>query len=146
HIGITGARHEITAEFGVSSTLAEITLYDLCYRSSDSTPVTLSPHCLYAKSSWTDFGLLHLTDLHVARRNDILHQRIRDRGPASAATQFNNFNDNLRDAVKYANHLHRSGELDAILMTRDLVDYVYEVDDVSHNTPDEAGLDRSVSG
>ena len=43
-----------------------------------------------------------------------------------AKENFNNFNDNFRAFISYANKLHRLGELDFIIITGDIVDYIFE--------------------
>ncbi len=43
-----------------------------------------------------------------------------------AVRNFNNFNDNFRTFINYANKLHSKGQLDFVMITGDIVDYVFE--------------------
>lgn len=110
-------------------TLLDRTLYDLCYRGSDGMVVVIAPHCVYARSSWDNFGFIHATDTHVSRRIDTFRQRLIELGLEEGARNLNSYNDAFRDFVKYANYLHDAGALDLILATGDLVDYLFEDDD-----------------
>jgi hypothetical protein len=125
---------EIEANFAVPATarLADRTLYDLQLNLPAGVPYRLSPHCLYTKKSWSDFGLFHITDLHVNRKNDLFRAQLQALGLADAAQHYSNFQDSLRDFVRYANKLHAAGLADAVIATGDLVDYVSEDGDPSY--------------
>jgi LGFP repeat/Calcineurin-like phosphoesterase len=101
--------------------LTEGMLYDLCFRRADSASATLATHAVYAKTDWTHFGMAHVTDMHVARRNDHIPRSFPTR-----IADYNNFNDVFRDFIRTANRLHDAGTLDAVWATGDLVDYIYE--------------------
>lgn len=110
--------------------LADRTLYDVVYKNPRTgRTYTLAPHAVYAKASWERFGFAHATDLHLSKRLDTFRDRLAAAGKQQSARMFNNFNDNFRDFVVYANHLHDIGELDAILLTGDVVDYQFEAGD-----------------
>lgn len=110
---------------------ADRTLYDLVLKSPGNKTFAIAPHAFYMAKDWEDFGFIHVTDIHVASRIELFQTKLRrlaSQNPElrQAAEQFNNFNDNFRDFIRYANHLHELGLLDLILATGDLVDYGFE--------------------
>lgn len=113
--------------------LKERQLYNVCITRSDDDEVhVLSHHAVYhTNNEWEDFHLVHATDIHVARRVDRFAQQLADDNQTEPETiaAYNNFNDNLRQFIRWANALHREGELDFILATGDLIDYIFEEDD-----------------
>ncbi len=113
---------------------AERQLYDVSHEVTEHVWQTLAPHAVYFRRSWTDFGIAHLTDPHVARRADRFGQILRDLGHMAAAERVVNVNDRFRGFVRFANAVHAAGELDLLVATGDLVDYLFESDD------DPAGL------
>lgn len=106
--------------------LQDRTLYDLQLKLPNGTPYSLSPHCVYVKKDWDNFGLLHITDLHVNRRNNLFAGKLNALGFSEAAVQYSNFQQCLRDFIQYANKLHKLGLADAVAATGDLIDYVAE--------------------
>ena len=80
----------IPAVYGVplSGSLGERQLYDVAL-AGDGGWRTVAPHAVYHKDAWTDFGLAHITDTHVARRIDAFRPTLRNlglprgRGPAA---------------------------------------------------------------
>jgi predicted MPP superfamily phosphohydrolase len=113
--------------------LQDRTLYDFSLLLPNGNQIILSPHSLYTKKSWDDFGLLHATDIHISKRNDNLRDRLNAVGLTDAAAKYCNFQDNLRDFIKYANKLHDLGLADVVLATGDLVDYAKE--DIGDDDP-----------
>lgn len=72
---------------------------------------------------------IHLTDLHVALRNDLYEANWQDTvwysdRQQAPHTHFNNFNENLRRFIRYANQLADEGKLDFVMITGDLVDFM----------------------
>jgi hypothetical protein len=108
--------------------LKDRTLYDLQLNLPNGIPYMLSPHCMYAKKAWDDFGLFHVTDLHVNGRNDNFGNLFVKLSPPlpDAAQHYANFQNSLRDFIHYANKLHKSGLADAVVATGDLIDFVFE--------------------
>jgi hypothetical protein len=53
-----------------SGALADRQLYDIAVRTDDHGWQVVAPHAVYRRQSWTDFGIAHVTDMHVARRID----------------------------------------------------------------------------
>ena len=100
----------------------------------------LAPHAAYVKEAWTDFGFLHITDVHVSRRIDHFARMLRQAGQQAGADQLNNWNDAFRDLIRYANHLHDLKLLDVIVATGDLVDYEYEWAPHSFEPEDRSAL------
>jgi hypothetical protein len=115
---------------GGSLDIKERTLYDLQLNLPHGVPYALSPHCFYVKSDWDNFGLLHITDLHICARNQRFRSMLEQRGLNEAAQNYSNFQDNFADFIKYANRLHALGLADAVVATGDLVDYVAEDHDI----------------
>lgn len=80
-----------------------------------------------------DFNFIHLTDLHIARRNDelldeILHLSKEKRpkaSPESIKKGFRNFNDHLRGFIHAANKMVDDRKLDFVVVSGDLVDFAY---------------------
>ncbi|HEX9987447.1 MAG TPA: metallophosphoesterase [Chloroflexia bacterium] len=109
--------------------LEDRSLYNLILRLPDGDLYQLAPHALYARRSWERFGFIHATDLHISSRVDQFKPRLRELGFEEGAEACANYNDALRDMIRYANGLHDAGALDLILMTGDLTDYMYEAGD-----------------
>ncbi|MGO9136915.1 MAG: metallophosphoesterase family protein [Syntrophales bacterium] len=107
------------------------TLYDLCL-TNDGQCVGMVFHALCLRPAGRGLNFIHLTDLHIALRNDLYNENLRDE-----ASTFNNFNENLRRFIRYANKLADEGELDFVLVLGDLVDFLRhgfnEREDYGHN-------------
>ena len=103
------------------------TLYDLCL---EGTILQKKPHAVCIKGS-KDNGIrfIHLTDLHLARRNDLIEGEIIT--TTGQIKGFNNFNEKMRKFIKEANGIADKGELDIVLISGDLVDFV------NHGVSDE---------
>jgi len=112
-----------------SAPLQERQLYDIGFRDYQNSWHVIAPNAVYYRSSWHDFGIAHITDIHVARRIDSFRGKLRDLGRTEAAQNMYNWNDRFRGFVRYANYLHDFGVLDVIVATGDLYDYIYEDDD-----------------
>ena len=123
---------EATADPGANP-LEDRTLYDLCCKLPNGEKYPLSQHAVYTKSNWESFGLLHVTDLHISARNDYFRKQLGALGLYEAAAEYSNFQDNLRDFIRYANKLHKLRLADAVVSTGDLVDYVREDPDGEDN-------------
>lgn len=114
--------------------LQERTLYNIVLALPGSKNYVLSPHSLYVRRDWSSFSLMHATDLHVSRRLEGLRSKLERLAATNpkmkqAAENYINYNDGLRAIITYANRLYKRGELDAILATGDLIDYIFEEDD-----------------
>ncbi len=106
------------------------TLFDLEVATTNPQPYcAVSPHCLYTRAAWKDFGLLHITDLHLSKRNEQFRQTLLSCGRDIAAREYANTREALRDFIRYANHLHAAGLADAVVATGDLVDFIIEAGD-----------------
>jgi len=88
-------------------------------------------HAAYVDAKMTPdldkFTLLHITDLHVAGRNDRIPEVLAEmRTPIERRqllSRYRNFNDNLRAVIAYANEKARKGETVLVVLTGDVVDY-----------------------
>ncbi|MDD5435861.1 MAG: metallophosphoesterase, partial [Nitrospira sp.] len=74
-------------------------------------------------------NFIHITDLHVAKRNDEILDEVlkvrcrRDREEIKGS--YINFNDNLRKFIGKANEMADNGGLDFVVVTGDLVDFAF---------------------
>ena len=102
-------------------------LFDIRWWHRGETPQTLH-HAVFVweprgKSS---FSFLHVTDTHVAVRNDLIPEVLAEtRGRCEARQlqlRYNNFNDNLRAVIRYAN----KEKVDFIVLTGDIVDFYHD--------------------
>ncbi len=103
-------------------------LYDLAVRTGPSLRVNY--HAIGLVSSFDGpFGFVHLTDLHVARRNDEMLSQVlqtaHGRSPEEIAASYRNFNDHLRLAVRKVNEMALRGEVSFAVITGDLVDFAH---------------------
>ncbi len=112
-----------------TASLRERQLYDVAIRGDNGQWTTVAPNAIYYRSSWHDFGIAHITDIHLARRIDYFKGTLEQLGRAAAAERLYNWNDRFRGFIRYANYLHSIGELDVILATGDIIDYIFENDD-----------------
>jgi Calcineurin-like phosphoesterase len=117
--------------YGMSATapMQERVLYDVVTPTSGQALHVLAPHAVYHRPNWHDFGIAHITDMHVARRIDGFRGILRELGRNEAADKMYNWNDRFRGFIRYANYLHGIGVLDVIVATGDLFDYIFEADD-----------------
>lgn len=104
-------------------------LYDVAVIDGGPQPRVIAPHAVYHRQTWTDFGIAHITDMHVARRIDRFRGLLSQAGLGDAARRVVNWNDRFRGFVRYANYLHARGLLDVIVATGDLYDYMFEDED-----------------
>ena len=100
-------------------------LYDLILLSGDKV-IRVKKHTVWLyKKSDSDLKFIHFTDLHLARRNDMMEAEISSLG--GNVQGFVNFNQKVRDFVKKANTMD---DLDFVVIGGDLVDFVnHGVDD-----------------
>lgn len=103
-------------------------LYNIAVKTPNGSAAAIGLHAIYAKQAWHNFGMLHVTDIHITGRADALYATLRARGRQESLDAFNNMNDGFRDFIRYANHLHDRGLIDLIIATGDLVDYQFEGD------------------
>ena len=113
-------------------------LYDFVVRNDNGGYSLVSPHSVFHRINWNNFGLLHATDIHVARRIDVFKPMFRElqaKYPARAADiqdaidNLNNWNTGFKDFIRYANALYRNGVVDGIIATGDIVDYLFETNE-----------------
>jgi len=102
------------------------TLYDL-ELSLHGTVVGHVKHALCLRVGGREVKFVHLTDLHVAARNDMWQTEVPaviEGSPVTPGPQnFQNFNNRLRKFIDRANGLADKGELDFIWALGDLVDF-----------------------
>ncbi|MDH5178420.1 MAG: metallophosphoesterase [Gammaproteobacteria bacterium] len=97
-------------------------LYDLhLHRTDGSTHIKHHSVCLLNKAQ-DKLKFTQVTDLHLARRNDLIEAEVSIEGPVE---NFNNFNDNLRRMIRKLNTDYDNGELDFVILSGDLIDFVY---------------------
>ena len=71
-------------------------LYDVAFRDNAGQWRVVAPHAFYRRSAWTDFGIAHITDMHVARRIDRFRELLIGAGRPDAAARMYNWNDRFR--------------------------------------------------
>lgn len=105
------------------------TLYDLIF-TDKSLHKKINYHAVqFAEAFEKDLNFIHLTDLHIAQRNDdILGEVLKKWGKGTRSREaikknYINFNDNLRRFIYIANELADKGKLDFIVITGDIVDF-----------------------
>lgn len=121
-------------------------LYDVATRTGDGPWEVVAPHAVYHRPEWSDLGVAHISDTHVARRIDGFRPTLRAMGRDAAAERFINWNDRFRGFVRYANALHAQGRLDVIVATGDLIDYQFENGDDQSGTGNAGFLRKLVLG
>ena len=109
--------------------LSNQTLYNVVLKSARGEVLNVAPHAYYCRNNWDRFGILHVTDTHVSTRLDAYQEKLAGYHDQTTPKHFNNFNDNFRNFIRYANKLYRKGQLDLILLTGDLADYQFEPND-----------------
>lgn len=124
---LTGGGSSFQVE--LDGTLAHRQIYDVKIRTEDGLEQIVAHNAVYYRDDWSNFGLGHITDMHVARRIDKFRRLLREAGLNEAADRVVNWNDRFRGFVKYANYLHDAGKLDLLIATGDLYDYIHEDDD-----------------
>lgn len=122
------------------------TLYDLIFTDkSDSKKINY--HAVqFVESFSKGLNFIHLTDLHIAQRNDeileevlkieqedkkglidtlssIFSKKEKVRSRDEIKKSYINFNDNFRKLIHIANEMAKRGELDFIVITGDIVDF-----------------------
>jgi hypothetical protein len=102
------------------------TLYDL-YLPIPGCETRRVRHALCLRESKPCVKFVHLTDLHVAARNDVWATEVRSSivGSDIPADEqhFENFNQRLRKFIKWANEQADEGELDFVWAPGDIVDF-----------------------
>jgi predicted MPP superfamily phosphohydrolase len=119
----------VNLDFSIPSSVRERTLYNIAFRLPSGGTYVLAPHALYARTSWSTFGFIHATDLHISRRNEAFRGDLQKLGLADGVREYSNFQDNFRALISHANRLHAEGAVDFVVATGDLVDYVFEAND-----------------
>ncbi len=103
-------------------------LYDLIFYDNCKKSYRTNYHALhFVDTLKKDVNFLHLTDLHLAKRNDEIPNNIKFNfkgTPKNEDLKYNNFNNNFIEFVKAANKLKKDEGLDFIVITGDIIDYV----------------------
>ncbi|VVB86290.1 3',5'-cyclic adenosine monophosphate phosphodiesterase CpdA [uncultured archaeon] len=106
------------------------TLYDLVF-TDNSKRKKVNYHAIqFVENFKKGFNFIHLTDLHLAQRNDeILGEVLKECNKAvrfrdEIKENYINFNDNFRRFIHIANELADKGELAFVMITGDIVDFV----------------------
>ena len=107
------------------------TLYDLVATERSGRHRRINYHAvqLVSEINRRNCKFLHITDMHVARRNDqILAEVLKvrnERSKKKIKQAYINFNQNLRRAIGKANDMADNGEIHFVLFTGDLVDFSF---------------------
>jgi predicted MPP superfamily phosphohydrolase len=105
-------------------------LYDLILKEKTGKGEKVNCHSVQiTKSINGGCNFIHLTDIHIAKRNDeILDEvlKVRSKRERKAIIDsYINFNDKLREFIRIANDMADRGELDFVVITGDLVDFAF---------------------
>ena len=105
-------------------------LYDLILKDKEGKDERVNCHAIQiVQSAKGDCHFIHLTDIHIAKRNDeILDEvlKVRSKRERKAIIDsYINFNDKLREFIRIANDMADRGELDFVVITGDLVDFAF---------------------
>lgn len=105
-------------------------LFDLLFTHGSEIKENNHALCVY-ESIGDNLRFIHSSDLHLAKRNDEILDRIKAKALQNeyedAKTNFMNFNENFRRLIRYVNsHLD---EIDFLIISGDLVDY-YQPDEL----------------
>jgi len=105
-------------------------LYDLILKEKAGKGEKVNCHSVQiTKSINGGCNFIHLTDIHIAKRNDeILDEvlKVRSKRERKAIIDsYINFNDKLREFIRIANDMADRGELDFVVITGDLVDFAF---------------------
>lgn len=99
----------------------------------DRTQRIINHHAIYVHESLKDsaeFTILHITDTHIAKRNDLIPEilcKVRNKSECDdLKKRYINFNDNLRAFIKEANKRIESGENVIVVLTGDITDYYFD--------------------
>ncbi len=106
------------------------TLFDLVLRDEASGFECVNHHAVqFVETFERECCFVHLTDLHLARRNDEILEEVlsvkTERSPSQITYSYVNFNNNFRKFVKAANDMRRNSELHFIVITGDIVDFAF---------------------
>jgi hypothetical protein len=136
-----------TARIADRSAIPDRTLLNLRF-SVPRSGVDIAPHAFYTAPAWDTFGFLHVTDLHVSRRVEGFRTTLRKAAdaPGDSVRTIVNPNDSVRALFNYANQLYREKNIDFILATGDLVDYVFENGDDHNGGGNFRYLERLILG
>ena len=105
-------------------------LYDLILKEKAGKGEKVNYHSVQiTKGVNGDCNFIHLTDVHIAKRNDeILDEvlKVRSKRERKAIIDsYINFNYKLREFIRIANDMADRGELDFVVITGDLVDFAF---------------------
>lgn len=118
------------------------TLYDLLLIDPGNNQQKVNYHAVQlVEKIKKDFQFIHLTDIHLAKRNDeILDEVLKvkhERNGKEIRSTYQNFNHNFRKFIKTANELADKGELDFVIIGGDVVDFAFHgwdnQEDISEN-------------
>ncbi|HEX6802496.1 MAG TPA: metallophosphoesterase [Terriglobales bacterium] len=120
-------RNELTEEhFRAFNNARRSTLYDLAL-ALNGVVAGRVPHALCLRANDAAVKFVHLTDLHLAARNDLWQREVRavmENSPVTPGPQnFQNFNGRFREFIRWANKMADDGELDFVWALGDLVDF-----------------------
>lgn len=107
------------------------TLYDLVITERSGRYRRINYHAvqLVNEIKKGDCNFLHITDMHVAKRNDQMLAEVlkvkNERTKEVIQRKYINFNHNLRRAIRKANDMADNGEINFVLFTGDLVDFSF---------------------
>ena len=104
-------------------------LFNVVQIETANTLCRINYHAVYIhEQNWRNLSFLHITDTHLAWRNDFIPSVISSHYSPEPMC-YVNFNQRFRDFIDYANYLHQAGLIDFIVLTGDIVDFSNARDD-----------------
>jgi len=110
----------------------KICLFDLVMEDPEKKFIRINRHSVQVINTFQrEFHFIHVTDLHLARRNDeildeVLKSKAKSKRPRhEIENSFINFNENFRKFIRLANEQAANGKLDFVVITGDIVDFVF---------------------
>ncbi|MFH1114856.1 MAG: metallophosphoesterase [Pseudomonadota bacterium] len=105
-------------------------LYDLAFTREDRQTQSVNRHCVqFVENFHSGCTFIHLTDLHLAARNDVILDEVlkvrHKRSRTEIVQSYRNFNDQFRKVIKLANERADRGDLDFVIITGDIVDFAF---------------------
>lgn len=114
------------------------TLFDIHLTTNEKHQIKHHSLCLSPNDTQSQpLRFIQITDTHLARRNDIICTEV---SVEQEAKNFNNFNEKFRQTIHKLNADYENGQLDLIILSGDIIDFVEQSIDAEPGTHDNNWL------